>query len=57
MSKRRNQAGLEYRTARIVGLGLVVDYLEQWRTFPTGPNVGTWSDLLGLSIFLGKVRL
>src|SRR4030081_97794 len=27
---------IEHRTARLVGLGLVVDYLEHGRTFPTG---------------------
>ena len=27
---------IEHRTARLVGLGLVVDYFEHGRTFPTG---------------------
>jgi hypothetical protein len=38
---------IEHRTARLVGLGLVVDYLEHGRTLPDRrANAGTSSDLL-----------
>jgi len=48
---------IEHRTARLVGLGLVVDYLEHGRTFPTGaPTPAHDQTCYGLSIFLGKVR-
>jgi hypothetical protein len=48
---------IEHRTARLVRLGLVVDYLEHGRTFPTGaPTPAHDQTCYGLSIFLGKVR-
>src|SRR5438067_11827523 len=38
---------IEHRTARLVGLGLVVDYLEHGRTLPDRrANAGTSSGLL-----------
>src|SRR3984893_7847639 len=44
-------------TTRLAGLGLVVDYLEHGRTFPTGaPTPAHDQTCYGLSIFLGKVR-
>jgi hypothetical protein len=47
---------IEHRTARLVGLGLVVDYFEHGRTFPTGaPTPAHDQTCYGLSIFLGKV--
>ena len=48
---------IEHRTTRLAGLGLVVDYLEHGRTFPTGaPTPAHDQTCYGLSIFLGKVR-
>src|SRR6266545_5024719 len=48
---------IEHRTARLVGLGLVVDYLEHERTVPTGaPTPAHDQTCYGLSIFLEKVR-
>src|SRR5579864_2257565 len=48
---------IEQRTARLAGLGLIVDYLEHGRTLPTGaPTPAHDQTCYGLSIFLGKVR-
>jgi hypothetical protein len=47
----------EHRTAHLVGLGLVADYLEEGRAFPAGaPTPAHDQTCCGLSIFLGKVR-
>ena len=48
---------IEHRTARLVGLGLVVDYLEHGRTFLNQcVNAGPDQSYQGLQIILGKVR-
>src|ERR1700716_2317215 len=48
---------IEHRTARLVGPGLVVDYVEHGRTFPTGaPTPAHDQTRYGLSILLGKAR-
>jgi hypothetical protein len=48
---------IEHRTARLAGLGLVVDYLEHGRTFATGaPTPAHDQTCYGRSIFLGKER-
>jgi hypothetical protein len=45
------------RAARVVGRGLVMNYLEHGRTFPNRrANAGPDQNSFGFQIFLGKVR-